>query len=221
MNKEKDWYWRYNEELSESDKEQFTRIVGLLLNQTFVLKDKFNPKTQGIQTNRDFQFIAYRYPIIKEYLKIGGWELIGDEEYDFFTVKHYLGSHRKIIKKLNTYFIFVLRLIYEEEREKLRLNHHVITTISNINKQLEVFNLLEKKLNKTNINEVLTLLKHYQIIEKLDGNEINDETRIVIYPTILHIVDIAKLQLITDIFDKIMLEKEEGKDEDTEPIVHS
>ncbi|MFC7677598.1 DUF4194 domain-containing protein [Paenibacillus sp. GCM10028914] len=179
---------------SEPEKEQFAKVVNALLSHTFVVRDSINPKTYSISTNRDFHFITRYQDEIREYLLLSGWKLEIDDIYGFCSVSNIIGSQRKTLDKLETVMLYVLRLIYEEEREKLQLSYHVTTSLGELKGKIELFRLYEKSPKKTHLSEALQTLKYYRIIERMDGNDMSEDSRILILPTILQLINNEKLR---------------------------
>ncbi|URN93100.1 MAG: DUF4194 domain-containing protein [Candidatus Pristimantibacillus lignocellulolyticus] len=193
---------------SESEKELFAKVINVLLSHTFVVRDSINPKTYSISTNRDFHFIARYQDEIQEYLLLSGWKLEIDEVYGFCSVSNTFGSQRKTLDKLETVILYVLRLIYEEDREKLQLSHYVITSIGELMGKIELFRLYEKIPKKTHLNEALQTLKYYHIIERMDGNDMSEDSRIVILPTILQLINNEKLRNL----ESLIIESNDAED---------
>ncbi|WP_419871518.1 DUF4194 domain-containing protein [Candidatus Pristimantibacillus sp. PTI5] len=187
-----EWTERWHQ-LTDREKEQFTRIVGLLLGQTFILREKVEPKEKSVEINRDFRFLENFQDIFKGYLKMSGWEFDLDSTYGVCSIQHKLGNNRHSLNKLATYILYVLRLIYEEEREKLNLRKDVLTTLALVNEKLFSFNLVDRKIADQQWVDVLSTLKSFQIIERLDGIQVEPESRIIIYPTILFVITPEKI----------------------------
>ena len=63
------------EKLTDKDKEQFARVINLLFQKTFLVRDEVDSKTHGIAINRDFRFLERHYPLFTDYLRVAGWEI--------------------------------------------------------------------------------------------------------------------------------------------------
>lgn len=189
------WEAQY-QRLSETGKEQFARLIGVLLQHSFILQDKFDSKTQSTQRNKDYRFVVQHLLLFETYLLAGGWSIKNDDTYGYVVIEHRHGSHRKSLDKLTTNLLYVLRLIYEEEREKLRMSHHVYTTLGDLHRMMENFLLQDKKVRKGTLQDALSTLKSYQIIELINGLEIADDAKILIYPSILYVVSNERLRIL-------------------------
>ena len=185
-----------HQKLNERDKDQFTRLVNILLARTFLLRERVDPKEKAIMIDRDFRFLERYYFIFKGYLDLAGWELNLDPQLGVAALYNRNGANRYRMNKFETYFLLVLRLIYIEEAEKLTLRRDVATTVRNLMEKMSLLNLLEKKLSDKSLVEALTSLKEFNLIDRV-GGEWNDwETKIVIYPSILLAVSDAQIKAL-------------------------
>ena len=188
-----------HQKLNDRDKEQFTRLVNILLARTFLLRERVDTKEKAIMIDRDFRFLERYYSIFKGYLDLAGWELNLDSQLGVGALYNRNGTNRYRMNKFETYFLLVLRLIYIEEAEKLTLRRDVATTVRNLMEKMSLLNLLEKKLSDKSLAEALTSLKEFNLIDRV-GGEWNDwETKIVIYPSILLAVSDAQIK---DLYEK-------------------
>jgi hypothetical protein len=190
-----EWINRWNE-LTEKEREQFTRISGLLLGQTFILREKVDPREKSIEINKDFRFLENFQDIFSGYLKMSGWEFEIDSSYGVCSVHHKLSNNRYQLNKLTTYILYVLRLVYEEAREKLNLRKDVMTTLGVVNERLFSLTLADRKIADQQWVDALSTLKAFQLIERLDGIQVEPDSRIVIYPTILFVISPEKISIL-------------------------
>lgn len=184
------------EKFTESEKDQFAKVVNTLLSRTFIVSYNVDPKNYSVVLNKDFHFAVLHQDLIRDYLKMSGWELQIDDIYGYCAVYNQQGSLRKSIGKIATIVLYILRIIYEEEREKLQLSNHVTTSVGKIKEMLEIFKLYGKKLKKGHLNEALQTLKFYHLIERLDGSNVEEDSRIIILPTVLHLINNNKIQAL-------------------------
>lgn len=178
------WYEEY-QRLGDRDKEQFTRLVNLLLARTFLLRERVEPKDKSIVIDRDFRFLERYFSLLQGYLAVAGWELTLDTYLGVAALSNRSGSNRYKLNKFETYFLLVLRLIYHEESEKLTLRKDVTTTVRNLLEKMSLLNLLERKLPDKAITEGLTTLKEFNLVDRVGGEWKDPETKIIIYPSVL------------------------------------
>ena len=120
------------QKFSDRDKEQFTRLVNLLLDKTFLLRERVDPREKALIIDRDYRFLERFFSVFQGYLALAGWELNMDGQLGVAALSNRYGTNRYRLNKVETYFLLVLRLIYLEESEKmtLRLNVMVLPIVA-------------------------------------------------------------------------------------------
>jgi hypothetical protein len=209
------WYEEY-ENLSDNDKREFTRLVNFLLSRNFILREKFDSKIMNVRINPDYRFVERYFEIFSNYLSIVGWELQKDNNYGVISLYNRFEQNRARLKKFDTLMLFVLRLLYEEEREKLSLRKEVIVTKGDILKKLLNIGVIDKKPAEKDIRDALNLFKNYHIIEKIENSADDYESKIIIYPTILFIITNEKINSIYNMLKEDVLNEEGVLNEEEE-----
>lgn len=197
------------EKLTDRDKEELMRVINLLLNKTFILRDEYDPNTKSMVINKDFRFVERHHSLIEEYLGIAGWHVQNDAYRGVIAAYNRFGSNRYRLDKYTTYFLYTLRLIYEESREKVALARQCTTTVGEMVEKMFYLGMVDKKPPDTGLRDGLNTLKRFNIIEKIDGDWTKADTRIVVYPSIEMIVNNEK---ISSLYSKLT---EEGEDDET------
>ncbi|MDT3700990.1 MAG: DUF4194 domain-containing protein [Thermincola sp.] len=197
------------EKLTDRDKEELMRVINLLLNKTFILRDEYDPNTKSMVINKDFRFVERHHSLIEEYLGIAGWHVQNDAYRGVIAAYNRFGSNRYRLDKYTTYFLYTLRLIYEESREKVALARQCTTTVGEMVEKMFYLGMVDKKPPDTGLRDGLNTLKRFNIIEKIDGDWTKADTRIVVYPSIEMIVTNEK---ISSLYSKLT---EEGEDDET------
>ena len=91
----------------------------------------------------------------------------------------------------------LLKLIYDEQMAAVSSSVNIVTTFGELNGKVGEFRLAKSLSSLTEIKRALALLKKYQMIELIDMlEELNEHTRIIIYPCINLVLmreDILKL----------------------------
>ena len=163
------------EKLSLAERETFARVTNQLLAHSFLLSDEFDYKEGISKVNRDYIFLERNYELFTEYLELAGFGLVRDSGYD--------GS-RVHFDKLTTIMLYALRLIYEEEREKLTLSKEVALTVGELVHKLINLGAIGKKPANLALGRSLRMLSQFRILRKLEGAWDSADTRIVILPTV-------------------------------------
>jgi len=199
------WQDEY-EKLNTTDRERFTRLISLLLAKTFILRDKYSSKDMAIKINHDYRFIERHIELFQDYLRVAGWDLQKDDNYGVIALYNIYEMNRVRVSKNTTSILYVLRLIYEEEREKLSLKREIITKVSHVMETMINIGVINKKISNKDLVEAFSFLRRFNIIDKVEGDFTDPETSIIIYPSILFIVTNDK---ISEIYDMTIDEDEE------------
>jgi len=89
------------------------------------------------------------------------------------------------LPRLTTIYLLILKLIYDEQMASASTSSHIVTTMGALNGKAGEFHVLSGIPSPTEMRRSIALLKKYQIIDPLDVlEELNDSTRLVIYPCI-------------------------------------
>ena len=170
------------EKLSLAERETFARVTNQLLAHSFLLSDEFDYKEGISMVNRDYIFLERNYELFTEYLELAGFGLVRDSGYGVISLTSGYDGSRVHFDKLTTIMLYALRLIYEEEREKLTLSKEVALTVGELVHKLINLGAIGKK------PASLRMLSQFRILRKLEGAWDSADTRIVILPTVLFAV---------------------------------
>lgn len=174
----------YFDLLPEEEQQQLTEVIQTLLKQTFVLERKYEKRTGRFTFNREYRMLSKHLEFLKEYFKIAGMEIVENIPGGVIYVRGD-GIAPERLSKLATIYLLILKLIYDEQMASASTSINIYTTLGDINERVGSFNLLKERPSLTEIKRTLTLLKKYQLVEVLDPlEELESETRIIIYPCI-------------------------------------
>lgn len=201
------------EQLSEKDRETFARVVNILMQKTFIVRDEVDPRSKNIVINRDYRFLERHRSLFQRYLNVIGWDIQLDVHSGVAALYNRYEYNRKRIDKNTTFFLYVLRLIYEEQMEKLSIHKEVMTSVGEVVEKMHYLGLLERKPSDKMLRDSFSALKGYNIIERLDGNWTSPETRLIIYPSIIFLVTNEK---ICALYDQLGQEEAPGEEDEDE-----
>ena len=176
------------EKLSLAERETFARVTNQLLAHSFLLSDEFDYKEGISMVNRDYIFLERNYELFTEYLELAGFGLVRDSGYGVISLTSGYDGSRVHFDKLTTIMLYALRLIYEEEREKLTLSKEVALTVGELVHKLINLGAIGKKPANLALGRSLRMLSQFRILRKLEGAWDSADTRIVILPTVLFAV---------------------------------
>lgn len=174
----------YFEQLSQEEQEEITEVIQILYRQTFVLERKFDKRQGRMVPVREYRVLSKHLEFIRAYFKVAGITL---RENTHMGVIYIQGEQLwgEKLSRLATIYLLVLKLIYDEQMETVSSSSHIVTTVGALNGKAGEFRVLCGLPSPTEMRRTIALLKKYQIIEPLDVlEELNEETRLVIYPCI-------------------------------------
>lgn len=174
----------YFEQLSQEEQEEITEVIQILYRQTFVLERKFDKRQGRMVPVKEYRVLSKHLEFIRAYFKVAGITL---RENAHMGVIYIQGEQLwgEKLSRLATIYLLVLKLIYDEQMETVSSSSHIVTTVGALNGKAGEFRVLRGLPSPTEMRRTIALLKKYQIIESLDVlEELNEETRLVIYPCI-------------------------------------
>lgn len=174
----------YFEQLSQEEQEEITEVIQILYRQTFVLERKFDKRQGRMVPVREYRVLSKHLEFIRAYFKVAGITLRGNTQMGVIYIQGEQLWGEKL-SRLATIYLLVLKLIYDEQMETVSSSSHIVTTVGALNGKAGEFRVLRGLPSPTEMRRTIALLKKYQIIEPLDVlEELNEETRLVIYPCI-------------------------------------
>ena len=194
------------------EQEAFRRIVNWLLAHTYLLQGNYAFEDNMKRTNPDYLFVERNFELFQNYLEYAGFRLERDSNYGVIFLSSSYEFNRIKLDKATTLMLYVLRLIYEEEREKLSLSRDIFTTTGDLVHKMISLGVIRRKPANLTLRDSLRTLNRFRIVEKVDGPWENADTRLLILPTILFIVTNERISNMYQLID----DEEEGEHEETE-----
>ena len=155
------------EGMLQKEKDNFGRVCNRLLGTCFLCKG--NQNTRG-----DYYFVLKYRKEFKEYLGVLGYRLEINEDYGVIQLSSPRGYNRMI-----------LRILYDEKKRQLSAIEEVIVNLGDIQDKFVSLNIRDRIIDKTTMRNALSLFRRYQIVEILDKDMGDEESRILIYDSIL------------------------------------
>ncbi len=206
--------------LGIAEKENFKRIINWLLAHTYLLQGNYNFDDSIKRINQDYLFVERHYEMFQEYLEYSGFRLERDSNYGVIYLISSYDFNRANLDKITTLMLYVLRLIYEEEREKLSLSNDIFTSTGDLVHKMISLGVTKKKPSNVALRDSLRTLNRFQVVEKPGGNWESADTKLLILPTILFIVTNERISNMYKLIDDEEQEAgelpEQEEDEETE-----
>jgi len=174
----------YYEQLLQEEQEAITEIIQTLFRQTFILEQKFDRRAGRLQYEKDYRVCTRHFEFLKAYFAISGIQLYENVHMGIIYIQGETLWGEKL-PKLATIYLLLLKLIYDEQMATVSSSSHIVTTLGAINGKAGEFRVLKGLPSPTEMKRTIAMLKKYQIVEPLDSlEELNEATRVVIYPSI-------------------------------------
>lgn len=192
----------YFDKLSSKEKEEFAYVINKLLLENYILREVYLEKDKAMRSNYDYRFIERHKTLIENYLNYSGWLLSIDNKYGVAYISNKFELNKAVFNKMTTIFLLVLRLIYDEEREKLSLKSEVMLTTHDLILKLMSIGVYKKKPTAKDMDKSLKEISQYNVISKHHGNWSEAETKLIIYPTILFVMTDGKINELINLVDE-------------------
>ena len=174
----------YYEQLMQEEQEAVTEVIQLLYRQTFLLERKFDKRAGRLSFVKEYRTCSKHLEFLKEYFKVAGVTLYENAHMGSIYIQGENLWGEKL-PRLATIYLLVLKLIYDEQMAEVSSSSHIVTTMGAVNGKAGDFRVLKGLPSPTEMRKTISLLKKYQIIEPLDVlEELNEHTRLIIYPCI-------------------------------------
>lgn len=194
------------EALTTSEQNTFRSVIASLMTHTFILRGVYDFSESTIRkTNDEYNFALRNLDLIGDYLSYAGYSVANDEHYGIIYISSFPEGTKVRFDKMTTLVVYTLRLIYEEEREKLTLGTEVPYTVLDLNQKLIALGITKdnRPLSDTILGDALSRIARFRLIAKGQGSWSEKLTRFVILPSILLAIDKEKLEDL----DELLKEK--------------
>ena len=181
------------EGMLQRDQNEFRRICNRLINICFLCK-------QNETTKSDYYFVLKYKEKFEEVLQTLGYRNEINEEYGVIQLTNALNVNRQNLKLYESIILLLLRILYDEKKRELSVSDEVIVNLGDIQDKYLSLKIRDKMIDKTTMGNTLRVLKRYQLIELLDNDLKNEESRIIIYNSIMLAV---RVEDIKNVYDKI------------------
>ncbi len=200
------------EQLSAKELEQFKQVCNLLLARTFVFRTLYRPD-KGRVNNPDYSFLLNHHVAAREYLSLLDWDLRFDQYNGYFYVVNADEANRLSLNQKQTAILLALRLIYEENMNRVGMENDVICTVQELlDKVVTVYAILSTKTGLKDVKQALTLFEQHSVIQRIEGKYTQEKCKFSILPTILIVVSSERLDAAVKM---LRAEEMEGKEDES------
>ena len=193
---------------TQKELEHFKDVCNQLLSRTYVVRTLYKPG-EGRVNNPDYVFLSAHDEVIRDYLALLDWDLRKDDLNGYFYVLNTDEANRCNLNKKETAILLAIRMIYEENIERLGLEQDAVCTVRDVlEKVVTDYAILPAKPNMDEVKRALTVLDNHSVIQRIEGENSEGNGKIAIFPTVLSAVSSEKLNAIVSV-----LRKEGGNEE--------
>lgn len=173
------------DKMGQADRSQMGRCINGLLAHTYLLSEQYDDTDGVLKGNSDYRLVDRHFDWVRDHLSVSGWDLVKDRTLGVIYVENLHNRNRLQLGGMTTLILLALRLLYDEEREKLVLRNVVAITTWDVANRLMVFNTLKRKPSDKDLSEALRILARHNLIQKIQGNWQEADCRFLIHPSIL------------------------------------
>ncbi|MEY8404421.1 hypothetical protein N510_001917 [Firmicutes bacterium ASF500] len=193
---------------TQKELDQFKSVCNQLLSRTYLVKTLCRADKVRIN-NPDYLFLSSHYAEVREYLALLDWDLRKDDFNGYFYVINTDEANRCQLDKDQTAILLAIRMIYDENQERLGLEHDAICTVRDLlEKVVTDYAILSARPNMKDVKRALTLLDNHCVIQRIEGKYSQGNCKFAILPTVLSVVSSEKLDAVVSV-----LRKEEDSEE--------
>lgn len=189
------------DKLTNSEKEEYKRLLNYLLSHTFAIRDIYDAKESMIKVNSEYRFVERNFELFEDYLAFAGWMLQKDSNYGVISLANTYEYNRVRLDRNSTLILYTIRLIFEEEREKVALRNEILTTTGQIVHKLITLGLIKRKPSDKDLIDALRLLANHNIIQKVSGAWEEADAKLLILPSILFVVTNEKISRMYEMIE--------------------
>ena len=195
--------------LYEAEKQEFRRVANYLLSKTFIVRDVYDKQAKKMITSSEYLFMERYYDIFENYLSIGGWKLNKEPIEGIYFIENEFGQNKAKFDSFTTYILLALMITYEESAPITTLGNSVITTTYDIISKMQILGLITKKPSKEQFRIAFRRLEQFNIILRLNTSQDVELWKIMILPSIHHVIDYDKLKELCEYIPTFIKEKYE------------
>jgi len=174
--------------LTDTKKDTFSRLCNKLLCDNFIYAQKREDKN-------DYYDMLSMKPLIQNFFSMIDYDLIHVDGFKIFYIQTSANRNRIRLKKLETIIVLVLRLLYQRGSLDVNSSSDISTTLGKMITEINQTGIFKSQVSKTDYINALKMLKRYKLIG-YSFSEYKEDEVIIIYPTILYVVQITDIDML-------------------------
>lgn len=172
------------EQLPKEERERIKTVCQRLFHENYLLEYRFSAASGMKKADPDYLFAWQRREELSELLEQCGWKLEEEKrEGVLYLVSDFPGAYPPL-KKLESQCLFALYLLYDERRMQADGASEVRCSVRDVMEKLTTLNIV-KAVPRQERAAALRTLEEKRLIDKLEGQWSELESRFLILPSIL------------------------------------
>ena len=178
----------------QKDQEEFRKIMNRLMSTGFILRRKD-------QTKSDYYFILRHRSVFEKYLDVLSYQMDINEEYGVVQLLNRESYNHLQLTMYESIILLILRILFDEKKRELSLTD-VVINMGDIQEKYLTMQIRSEQIGKTVMGNALKKFKRYNLVELLDGNNIREESRVLIYDSIMMAVRVDDIRRVSELLER-------------------
>ncbi|HIS57506.1 MAG: DUF4194 domain-containing protein [Lachnospiraceae bacterium] len=191
----------------QKEKDELKRICNRLLSSSFLCQ-------KNDASRSDYYFVLKFRTEFQTLLETLGFRLEINEVDGVIQLTNPQNYNRMNLKLYESILLLILRILYDEKKRELSVSDEAIINLGDIQDKFLSLKIRDKMIDKTTMRNALALFRRMNLIETLDRDLTKEETRILIFNSILMAV---RIEDINQAYEKLELYRKGNRsDEETD-----
>ena len=117
--------------------------------------------------------------------------------------------NRYNMKLFESILLLILRILYDEKKRELSASDEVIVNMGDIHEKFLSLKIRDKMMDNTTLRNAISTLRRFQLVEVLDRELSNEDSRLILYDSILMAV---RVEDIRQVFEKLENYRKGGRE---------
>lgn len=182
------------EGMIQKEQDEFKRVMNRLMSTCFIIRRRE-------QTKSDYYFILRHRKVFERYFDVLGYQLEINEEYGVVQMTNRENSNHLQLTMYESIILLILRILFDEKKRELSLTD-VVINIGDIQEKYLSMQIRDDQINKTTMSNTLKKFRRYNLLELLDGNQLLEESRILIYDSIMMAVRVDDIKRVSELLER-------------------
>ena len=182
------------EGMIRKDQDEFRKIMNRLMSTGFILRRKE-------QTKSDYYFILRHRSVFEKYLDVLSYQMEINEEYGVIQLLNRENYNHMQLTMYESIILLILRILFDEKKRELSLTD-VVINMGDIQEKYLSMQIRSEQIGKTVMGNALKKFKRYNLVELLDGNNIREESRVLIHDSILMAVRVDDIRRVSELMER-------------------